>query len=127
MLALLLEGRGGSEEEAGAASYPGACHGVGAGAVPQLVPVCHRPRLLSSHHVMASPRSSPGRGRPRWSGVIRDPGPPSALASTGGGPSGFRFLWHAALPSLSPHAQGGGHGQLLLGKGGHLSSGTVTL
>lgn len=46
---------------------------------------CHC--LLSSRRVVASPRSR--RGRPRWPGVIRHPGPTSFLAVLGGGPAEF--------------------------------------
>jgi len=114
--------RGGSRcgvlgEGIGAASRRGA----GAGAVPRLVPA--RRRSLSSRCAVASSRSSP-----RWPGVIRDPGLPSAVATTGGGPrGGFRFLRHVALPAPSPDVWGGGHGLLLPRKGGCFSSGTVTL
>lgn len=109
----------------------------GCSILPWLVPLgwcqsgCHssslmryRRRLLSSHHVMASPRSS--RGHPRWPGAIRDPRPPSALATAGGGPGVFGFLWRVALLSPSHHAWGGGRGRLLSGKGGCFS-GTATL
>lgn len=86
--------------------------------MPQLIPVHRCRRLLSSHHVMASPRSSPGRGRPRWPGAIRDPGLPSALASAGGGPGGFRFLRRAVLPALSPRDGGKDTASCSLGRVG---------
>lgn len=68
------------------------------GLVPTLVPVCHR-HLLPSRHVTASPRISPVPSCPRWPGAIRDPGPPSVLASTGGGPRSFgsSSMWLSQL------------------------------
>lgn len=72
-------GHGGLQQAARAEPCPGA------GAVPAAVP--KRCRLPPSPHVMVSPRW----GHPRWPGVIRAPGPPSALGTAGGGPGGFRF------------------------------------
>lgn len=67
-------GHRGSQQAARAEPCPGA------GTVPAAVPA--RCRLPPSPHVMVSPRW----GHPRWPGVIRAPGPPSALGTAGGGP-----------------------------------------
>lgn len=93
LLALLPEGCVGSEQEQHrallCATVLAWCHSSSP---------CHL--LLSSHHVVASPRSSPGRGRPRWPGLIRDPGPTSSLAALGGGPGEFWLLQHRGSASL---------------------------